>query len=116
MRDPRMIVASSVITREGHGRFVSSANQYLFELRATPTRSNIRRAIETIFNVKSPPSAPSTYGEGFAARGASSRKPQRLKEGDRTLKPDQKIDSVREQNLKGRTMALKKFRPTHSDD
>jgi large subunit ribosomal protein L23 len=91
MRDPRSVVRRALITEKGTV-LREVRNQYLFEVQRDANKIEIKRAVETIFNVKVV-SVRTQQNHGKVRRqGRFAGRRSDWKKAIVTLKPDQKIE------------------------
>ncbi len=91
MKDSRTILRRALITEKGT-LLREVRNQYLFEVQRDANKIDIKRAVETIFNVKVKSVRTQQQLGKVRRQGRYAGKRSDWKKAIVTLKPDQKID------------------------
>lgn len=91
MKDPRAIVRKALITEKGTV-LREVRNQYFFEVARDANKIEIKRAVETIFNVKVKGVQTLQIRGKVKRQGRFSGKRSDWKKAIVTLQPDQKIE------------------------
>lgn len=91
MKDPRTIIRRALITEKGTA-LREVQNKYMFEVQRDANKIDIKRAVETIFNVKVSSVRTQQQLGKVRRQGRYAGKRSDWKKAIVTLKADQKID------------------------